>query len=140
MAESLRDLVGQLVRSVRERTDTQSNAQSEALSHLHRSGPVSVSRLAESRGVTHQTMRLVVARLEASGLVERKSDPADGRGQLVELTAQGREAALDGQRKRAAWLAQAIRTTLSPAEQDALAEALSLLKRVIAASGTPPPT
>lgn len=134
LAESLREVVGQLVRSVREKTDTQSNAQSEALAHLYRNGAASVASLAESRGVTHQTMRLVVARLEAAGLVARRPDPTDGRGQLIELTKAGRDAAVEGQRTRAAWLSQAISQSLSADEQDSLSEAIALIRRVIAAS------
>lgn len=130
LAESLRDAVGGLVRAVREKTETPSDAQSDALSYLQRHGPTSVAMLAGSRNVTHQTMRVVVARLEAAGLVERRPDPTDRRGQLVELTDLGRDLAAEGQRARATWLKDAIEASLSQKEQAVLEEAVALLRRI----------
>jgi DNA-binding MarR family transcriptional regulator len=78
-------------------------------------------------------MRLVVGRMEALGQVERRPDPADGRGYLVELTAAGRADAAAGRQRRAEWLTQAIGTQLSPQEQDTLRAAVALLDRLVEA-------
>ncbi|MBB3195116.1 MarR family winged helix-turn-helix transcriptional regulator [Roseateles terrae] len=133
MAESLRDVVGRLVRAVRQASGTQSSAQGDALAQLDRNGPVSVAALADSRGVSHQSMRLVVGRMEALGQVERRPDPADGRGFLVELTPAGQAEAAAGRRRRTQWLAQAITAQFTQQEQDTLRAAVVLLDRLVEA-------
>ncbi|WP_433298061.1 MarR family winged helix-turn-helix transcriptional regulator [Actinoplanes sp. CA-030573] len=49
-------------------------------------------------GVDRTTMVDLVDALEGKGLVERRSDPADRRRNLVHLTARGREVLADGER------------------------------------------
>ena len=46
-----------------------------------------LTELAERAQVTKQTASLLVAALEAQGLVERVPDPADGRARLIRLPA-----------------------------------------------------
>ena len=134
LAESLRDVVGRLVRAVRQASGTESSAQGDALAQLDRNGPVSVAVLADSRGVSHQSMRLVVARMEALGQVERRPDPADGRGFLVELTPAGQAEAAAGRQRRTQWLAQAITAQFTQQEQDTLRAAVALLDRLVETS------
>jgi DNA-binding MarR family transcriptional regulator len=55
-------------------------------------GPLSVSGLAEAVSVDAPYATLIVDTLEERGLVERRSDPADRRRKLVELTPAGQEA------------------------------------------------
>ncbi|MFD3747495.1 MarR family winged helix-turn-helix transcriptional regulator [Nocardia sp. NPDC058633] len=50
-----------------------------------------VTALAESAGMTQQSMGELVTHLEKCGYVERTADPADGRARLVVTTAAGRE-------------------------------------------------
>jgi len=52
-----------------------------------------LTELADRAQVTKQTASVLVTALERQGLVERVPDPADGRAQLIRLSAQGREAA-----------------------------------------------
>ena len=52
-----------------------------------------LTELADRAQVTKQTASVLVAALERQGLVERVPDPADGRAQLIQLSAHGREAA-----------------------------------------------
>ena len=49
--------------------------------------------LAEQAQVTKQTASLLVAALEAQGLVERVPDPTDGRARLIRFTSAGHAAA-----------------------------------------------
>lgn len=55
-------------------------------------GPLSLSGIAEAVGVDAPYATLIVDTLEARGLVERRSDPADRRRKLVSLTPEGKEA------------------------------------------------
>lgn len=131
LAEELRDTVGRFVRTVRMRSGTPHDAQVDALAELDRSGAMSAAALAEIRGVTHQSMRLVVSRLESAGLVSREPDPSDGRGSLILLTDAGRYAAAAYRQARAVWLAQAIEAKLSVNERATLGKAIPLLLRLI---------
>lgn len=130
LAESLRNVVGKLVRSVRQASGTQPSAQGDTLAQLDRSGAISIAALADSRGVSHQSMRLVVARLETSGHVERRPDPEDGRGFLVELTEAGKAEAAADRKRRSDWLVKALEAELSPQEQKTLQQAVGLLERL----------
>jgi DNA-binding MarR family transcriptional regulator len=65
----------------------------DVLAALRRSGPpnqLSPSQLLTSSLVTSGTMTNRIDRLEERGLVTRAPDPADGRGVIVRITAEGR--------------------------------------------------
>jgi DNA-binding MarR family transcriptional regulator len=130
LARDLRHSIGAFVRAIRQDTGTMRSAQSEALDLLDRLGPMNVATLAERRGVTHQTMRLVVAQLDAAGLVRQDADPADRRSRLVSISATGHHALAREQDKRASRIEDAIRTRLSPTEQDLLRTVVPLLDRL----------
>ncbi|HWG12114.1 MAG TPA: MarR family transcriptional regulator [Streptosporangiaceae bacterium] len=57
-----------------------------------RSGPATLSQLAAANGVDAPYATLIVDKLEAHGLVERRPHPDDKRRKLVTLTAAGHEA------------------------------------------------
>jgi DNA-binding MarR family transcriptional regulator len=57
-----------------------------------RDGPVTLGQLAEANGVDPPYATLIVDKLEAHGLVERRSHPDDRRRKLVTLTAAGHHA------------------------------------------------
>jgi DNA-binding MarR family transcriptional regulator len=63
----------------------------KVLSHLHRTGPATLSALAErleaDKGLTSRS----VSELEALGFVERTADPADRRSRVIAVTALGEE-------------------------------------------------
>jgi DNA-binding MarR family transcriptional regulator len=66
----------------------------DVLAALRRSGPpyrLTPGQLVRETGVTSGTMTNRVDRLAARRLVSREEHPADGRGVLVRLTAEGRE-------------------------------------------------
>jgi DNA-binding MarR family transcriptional regulator len=68
-------------------------AQAAALAALGAGGPTRLRDLGRRLGITPSTLTRNLARLEASGLVEREGDPADARSFRVGLTAQGWRAA-----------------------------------------------
>jgi DNA-binding MarR family transcriptional regulator len=80
-----------------------------------------------------QSMAQTVSELEAEGLVERNPDPADGRRALVQLTSRGRATLQAERRAREDWLARTIERDLSAREQEALSDAVDLLRRLASA-------
>jgi DNA-binding MarR family transcriptional regulator len=72
--------------------------------------------------------------LEGRGFVERRADPADGRKLLIEVTTSGQRVVSELMGLRHEWLTGAIERDLSPAEQEMLAIAATLMER-IASSG-----
>lgn len=60
------------------------------LVRLNREGPMRVTALAEAEGASQPGMTQLVQRLEQQGLVERCSDPDDGRACLVKVSEGGR--------------------------------------------------
>jgi DNA-binding MarR family transcriptional regulator len=71
-----------------------------------------------------------VAALEAAGLISGIPDPNDGRQTILSLTAACRQKVKAGRAAREDWLFRAIQTNLTPAEQEELARAVELLKRL----------
>jgi DNA-binding MarR family transcriptional regulator len=57
-----------------------------------RNGPLTLGQLAEANGVDAPYATLIVDKLEAHGLVERRPHPDDKRRKLVTLTAAGHNA------------------------------------------------
>ena len=76
--------------NVRLREHGVSHAGLVVLSTLGR-GPTSQRDLADDQHVTEQTIGRTIAHLESTGHVVRRSDPADRRRRVVELTAPGAE-------------------------------------------------
>jgi DNA-binding MarR family transcriptional regulator len=61
-------------------------AEARTLAHAARAGRVRQNALAERMGIEAMTLSGHLDRLEARGLVERRTDPADRRANLVALT------------------------------------------------------
>ncbi|MER5177275.1 MarR family transcriptional regulator [Streptomyces sp. NPDC002896] len=92
------------------------------LSRLARSGPVRLTKLAESEGVSQPSMTQLVQRLTKQGLVKRISDPDDGRVVLVSITDSGRRLSEERRRKRGERFADLLET-LPAEDRQALADA-----------------
>ena len=132
LAEDLRRAVGGFVRKVRAAADTPAVAGTDTLGELDRAGPMSVAMLARQRGVRHQSMRVIVAQLEADRLVRRVPDPADGRGQIVCITEAGQVALARSRAARTNWITASLRRDASMRERKALRIAISVLQRLAA--------
>ena len=61
------------------------------LRHLQGTGPLNVSVLADRLNLDGSTVTRQVTALENDGLVERRRDPTDGRGTVIEPTGKGLE-------------------------------------------------
>jgi DNA-binding MarR family transcriptional regulator len=75
-------------------------------------------------------MGATISALEAAGLVKGSPDPADGRQTILSLTDACRKMVKANRAAKEDWLFRAIRTKLSSAEQEKLAAALELVKRI----------
>jgi DNA-binding MarR family transcriptional regulator len=131
LAEDLRVTLGKFVRGVKIKADTPTTSQSETLSLLDLSGPLSVAELAERRNVRHQSMRLVAGQLESDGLISKMPNPADGRSQLLTITENGRAELLRSRRARTSEIAALIEERLSQEDRRALEAAVRLLDRLL---------
>jgi DNA-binding MarR family transcriptional regulator len=132
LANRLRQAIGDIVRVVRNDTDTPRTAQSETLGLLERVGAMSVAALAEQRKVKHQSMRLVVAQLEAHALVVRDYDPSDRRSQVVSLTDAGRTMLATSRMTRARTLGALVEERLSNADRTILHAAIPIIEKLAA--------
>jgi DNA-binding MarR family transcriptional regulator len=129
IASELRVVLGQLVRRLRAEHRF-SLAHGAVLGRLDREGPRGTSDLAAAERLRPQSMAQTVSELEADGLVNRRPDPADGRRALLEITDNGRQALEADRRQRQGWLIQAITDGFSEQEQQAIARAVPLLRRL----------
>jgi DNA-binding MarR family transcriptional regulator len=129
LAGELSVSLGHLIRRLRAQHHF-SLSQGSVLGRLDREGPQCTSHLATAERVRPQSMGQTVAELEEQGLVERRSDPDDGRRTLIELTEAGRVELQEVRGRREGWLAEAIAEHLSDEERQALAEAVPLLGRL----------
>src|ERR1700744_1754503 len=133
LAAELRALVGKLKRRLREQAGTGdlTPSQGSVGLRLEKEGPATSSNLARAEAMRPQSMATVVAALEAAGLVEGAPDPTDGRQTLMSLTEACRKIITDGRAARQDWLARTLQARLSADEQDRLAGAVDLLKRLV---------
>src|SRR5580700_914517 len=90
-------------------------------------GPTTAAALAAGEHVTQQAIAQSLATLTGRGLVEKQSDPSDGRKSLVSATAAGRELRESIVVSREEWLSQAVDAAVKPEERPLLREAIDLL-------------
>ena len=133
MAVELRVVLGQLKRRLRAQANKGdlSLSQLAVLGTLDREGPATVTTLARAEGVRPQSMGATVAALQEAGLVGGAPDPADGRQVFLSLTEAARSWLKASRAAREDWLSQAIRLHLTSAEQQELASAVRLLRRIV---------
>ena len=133
LAVELRVLIGQLKRRLREQASLGDLTESQiaALRRLDSDGPATVTALARAEGMRPQSMGANVAVLESAGLISGTPDPNDGRQTIWSLTAACRQKVKASRAAREDWLSRAIQTNLAPGEQQELARAVELLKRLV---------
>ena len=133
LAEELRAVLGRLKRRLREQAapGDLTWSQVRVLGRLERHGPSTVTDLARAEGMRPQSMGAVVRALEEAGLLSGAPDPRDARRTILAITDSCREWILAGRAARQDWLCAAIRRHLAPAEQDTLASAAALLRRLV---------
>lgn len=132
LAAELRSLVSMLKRRLREQADIGdlTPSQTAVVLRLEREGPATVSALSRAEGVRPQSMRTTVSALEAAGYVEGRPDPSDKRQTIMSLTEACRAGIVQGRAARQDWLTRSIAQKLSIKDQDDLARAIALLRRL----------
>jgi DNA-binding MarR family transcriptional regulator len=133
LAQDLRALLGKLKRRLRDQAHVGdlTPSQVSVLLRLEKDGPATASSLARAEGMRPQSMAPVVAALEDAGLVRGAPDPADGRQTLLSLTRACRKWVEEGRAARQDWLVRTLEARLSRREQDEVAKAVALLKRLV---------
>ena len=133
LASDLRAVLGTVIRRLREHSNPGdlSWSQKSVLSRLEGEGPTTVSALARAEGVRPQSMGATVATLEAAGFVSGAPHPKDRRQTVLSLTPACVEMIRAGRAAREDWLFRAIRANLTAKEQDELAAAVALFKRLV---------
>lgn len=133
LAQDLGMLTGKLMRRLRMQANASdlTISQGSVVIHLEKDGPTTASSLARLEGMRPQSLRTVIAALEAAGFVTSAPDPTDGRQTLLSLTDACRRWVEHGRAARQDWLTRTIQARLSPQEQNQLTAAIQLLKRVV---------
>jgi DNA-binding MarR family transcriptional regulator len=104
--------------------------ESSALRRLERGGPATVTALAKAEEISVQSMGATLSTLAARGLIQRQSDPADGRRSVMSVTEAGLVALSDKRNARIAQLARALAAGFTPAELGQLMAAAPLIERL----------
>ena len=133
LATELRATFGKLKRRLREQASVGdlTPSQVSVLLCLEKGGAATASSLARAEGMRPQSMASVIVVLETAGLVSGAPDPNDGRQTLLSLTDACRKWAQEGRAARQDWLSRTIAARLTAQEQDDLAAAVELLKRLV---------
>jgi DNA-binding MarR family transcriptional regulator len=104
-------------------------SQISALSTLQRHGPLRVGELARREQISKSSVTRLVARLEATGYLERKVDPEDGRSFVVAITAHGHDLLGSARQRANEFLALQV-NRLAEDDRRALLAALPALERL----------
>lgn len=120
--------LGRRLRS--ERPGTVSLSALGMLSTLHRVGPMPAARLAQAERLQPQSLSRLIAQLERDGLIKRHPGEKDRRMLILEITAAGRQVVSRDMAARRAWLEDAMRRVLAPAEREMLAHAAVAMLRL----------
>lgn len=133
LASELRVVVGQLTKRLRQggTTDDLTQSQKYVLVRLDRDGPASATALAQAEGMRPQSMGAIVSALETGGFISGAPDPTDGRRTILSITDWAKSEVAARRLAKTDYLADAIAANLTDDEQQQLAAAVSLMKRLV---------
>src|SRR5215207_2285321 len=100
------------------------------LATVERHGPLTPSELADFERIKRPTATRTLGLLEQAGLLDRASDPADGRSSLVSVNAAGRERLRRLRGRKNAYLARRMRD-LPEADVATLERAAEILEGIL---------
>ena len=114
-------------------------AQARLLSTIEDQGEARISDLAALDNCSQPTMTTQVRRLEDAGLVTRTADPGDARAVLIRITPAGVDALRQARLDRGAAIDPYLER-LSAADRECLAEAVTVMRRLLQDAGAPVPS
>ena len=100
------------------------------LGRLTLGGPLTVTALAAKERVQPQSLTRTLADLEESKLIRRHQGQIDRRQTRIEVTILGEDLLKQDARRQASWLASAMSSALTPAEQEVLRVAAQLMRQL----------
>ncbi len=132
VAAALQMSIGLCIRQLRQMPAEGGLSLSEAsaLKRLDRSGPTSVTELAEVEQISVQSMGTTLRALEARGFVKRSPHPSDGRRVVLSITKSGSRVLGNKHSERAEQLAKVLSAGFSPSERRQLMIAAPLIERL----------
>lgn len=124
--------IGMLVRRMRQipAEGDLSLPETSVLRRLERGGPATVTALAKAEQISVQSIGSTLAALERRGMIERHSDPADGRRAVMHITQAGLTAMNDKRNARIDRLARALSDGFAADELAQLKAAAPLIERL----------
>jgi DNA-binding MarR family transcriptional regulator len=131
----LRLAIARTARRLRQETAAElSPSLAAALATIEAHGPLTPSELADRERVQRPTATRIVGRLSDAGLVDRTSDPSDGRVSLVSATPQGRQLLGRLRKRKNAYLAKRL-SDLDSEDLATLERAAEILEGVLEREG-----
>jgi DNA-binding MarR family transcriptional regulator len=131
LAPRLRWAVTRLARRLRQEAGADLGpSQTAALATVERHGPLSPSELAEIERIRRPTVTRIVRHLEQTGLIERVTDPQDGRASILSVTPQGRALLRRLRERKTAYLATRL-AALDAEDRRTLERAAELLEGML---------
>jgi DNA-binding MarR family transcriptional regulator len=131
LAPRLRWAVTRLARRLRQEAGADLGpSQTAALATVERHGPLSPSELAEIERIRRPTVTRIVRHLEQAGLIERVTDPQDGRASILSVTAEGRALLRRLRERKTAYLAKRL-AALDAEDRRTLERAAVLLEGML---------
>src|SRR5690349_23162115 len=100
-----------------------------ALATIERHGPLTPSEIAEIERVKRPTITRTLGCLEREGLIDRATDPQDGRSSLISVNGAGRERLRRLRGRKNAYLARRMKN-LTDEEVETLERAAEILERM----------
>ncbi len=137
----LRVAVARLNRQLRQQSGGLSPTLQSALVTIEKHGPLTLGDVAAREQVAPATVTKLVTKLVEQGLVDRRTDPDDGRVVRVALTEAGAEQLAESRSRRNAFLANRLAEPGAPTI-DAVRTAADVLEQLSASLDVPrqPPT
>ncbi len=105
--------------------------QVSVLGRIVTQGPITPGELGQQLRMLPQSLTRPLAWLEQAGLVRRTPDPADGRGALLEASAEGVAAMRAEMAPRTQWLADAIDAVCDDDDRRTLVRAAAIMQRLV---------
>jgi DNA-binding MarR family transcriptional regulator len=101
-----------------------------ALATIERHGPLTPSELAEIERIKRPTATRIAAALEKDGLIERASDPTDGRACLLSISRNGSALVKRVRSRKNAYISRRLRK-LGDEDVETLERAAEVLERML---------